>query len=207
MDPVPNLDTFTSWLVEYGSISLFFLLALGIVALPIPEETLMIVAGAFMCNGTMNIPQTMIAAYLGSICGITLSYVLGRTVGVFFIHKYGRWLGLTQKRLQAAHEWFEHYGKWSLTFGYFIPGIRHFTGLCAGVTNLKSHHFALFAYAGALLWVSVFLSIGYFFGNYWPQLFSFVDISIDWVTLGVFALILTAVAVAILLRMKDKNKR
>ncbi len=172
---MPNLDTFTLWLVNYGSISLFFLLALGIVALPIPEETLMVIAGALMSNGTLGLPSTIISAYLGSVCGISLSYTLGRTVGLFFIHKYGRWVGLTQKRLNKAHRWFEHFGKWSLLFGYFIPGIRHFTGFCAGATYLEVGHFALFAYSGALLWVTTFLSLGYFFGNYWPELLAYIS--------------------------------
>ncbi len=119
---MPNLDTFTLWLVNYGSISLFFLLALGIVALPIPEETLMVIAGALMSNGTLGLPSTIISAYLGSVCGISLSYTLGKTVGLFFIHKYGRWVGLTQKRLNKAHRWFEHFGKWSSPLWLFYPG-------------------------------------------------------------------------------------
>ncbi len=175
MDLIPDLNTFTIWLVNYGSLTLFFLLALGIVALPIPEETLMVAAGAFMSNGTLGIPSTIASAYLGSVCGISLSYALGRTVGAFFVHKYGRWMGLTEKRLNLAHQWFERFGKWSLVFGYFIPGVRHFTGFSAGATSLDARHFALFAYFGALIWVAVFLSVGYFSGNYWPQFSRFVQ--------------------------------
>ncbi len=204
MDPVPSLDTFTIWLVEYGAVSLFFLLALGIVALPIPEETLMVIAGAFMSNGSMNIPSIIVSAYLGSVCGITLSYVLGRTVGLFFIHKYGGWIGLTEARLQTAHRWFERYGKWSLTFGYFVPGVRHFTGLCAGATYLDARHFALFAYTGAFFWVTVFLSLGYFFGNYWPQLYNFVELSIDWMILGVLVLLIGALITALVTKFRRK---
>ena len=204
VDAVPTLDTFTIWLVEYGSISLFFLLALGIVALPIPEETLMVIAGAFMSKGTLSIPSTIVSAYLGSICGISLSYVLGRTVGLFFIHKYGSWIGLTEERLRGAHRWFERYGKWSLTFGYFVPGVRHFTGLCAGATYLKARHFALFAYTGAFLWVTIFLSLGYFFGNYWPQLFHFVEVSIDWIILVVLIMLIAALIAAWVMKVRHK---
>jgi membrane protein DedA with SNARE-associated domain len=49
--------------------------------------------------------------------------------------------------------------------GYFIPGVRHFTGFSSGMATLPFHHFALFAYSGALLWVTSFLTIGYFFGH------------------------------------------
>lgn len=163
---LPDIDTLTLLLTQYGSITLFILLALGIIALPVPEETLMVIAGIFMKQGDLKIPATLIAAYLGSMFGITVSYLIGRTAGFYLLHRYGGWLGITEARLQRAHEWFETYGKWTLTFGYFIPGVRHFTGLSAGVAELEYHYFALFAYGGALLWVTTFLGIGYFFGDY-----------------------------------------
>lgn len=165
MDFFPDLETFQHWLVNYGSIALFILLALGIVALPIPEETLMILAGTLMGSDILQIIPTIVAALAGSIFGITLSYILGRTLGIFFVHKYGGWVGIKEEHIQRVHNWFEKYGKWSLIIGYFIPGVRHFTGFIAGTTGLEYNHFALFAYSGALLWVTTFLSLGYFFGN------------------------------------------
>jgi membrane protein DedA with SNARE-associated domain len=54
-----------------------------------------------------------------------------------------------------------------LTFGYFVPGVRHLTAYAAGVSYVQPRIFALFAYLGALLWASTFLSIGYFLGDRW----------------------------------------
>ncbi len=166
MDCAINNDIFTIWLIQYGGWALFFLLAIGIIALPVPEETLMVFTGIVMHSGNLPIPSTMLAAYAGSICGISMSYLLGRTAGVYCLQKYGSWVGLTEQRLEKAHTWFEHYGKWTLLIGYFIPGVRHFTGLSAGTTNLEYKQFAIYAYTGAIIWVSTFLSIGYFFGSY-----------------------------------------
>lgn len=171
MEYLPDMENFSNWLLQYGGFALFGLLALGIVALPIPEETLMVVAGALMYHEKLTIPSTLMGAYLGSMCGITLSYILGRTAGHYLTHRYGRFLGLTEKRLKKAHDWFEKYGRWSLVVGYFIPGIRHFTGLVAGTTDLEWEYFTVFAYTGALIWVSTFLSIGYFFNEYCLTLF------------------------------------
>lgn len=165
METLMDNETLSFWLIHYGSFALFLLLALGIIALPIPEETLMVLAGILMHKGLLQIPPTVMATYAGSICGISISYVLGRTLGNYFIHKYGSWIGLTEQRLQQAHSWFERFGKWSLLIGYFIPGVRHFTGFSAGVTNLEYKQFAIFAYIGAILWGTLFLSVGYFFGN------------------------------------------
>lgn len=177
MDYLPDYETLSQWLLNYGSIAIFVLLALGIIALPVPEETLMVFTGAAMANNTLPVGNTVIAAYLGSVTGITMSYFLGRTAGYYFIHRYGSWLGLTETKLEKAHQWFERFGKWSLFIGYFIPGVRHFTGLCAGATELDFRTFALFAYLGALFWVSTFLSIGYFYCEYCFSFFEHLELS------------------------------
>jgi membrane protein DedA with SNARE-associated domain len=175
MQDIFDIETMSYWLVNYGSITLFILLALGIIALPIPEETLLTITGIFLYKGLLNLPITFLAALSGSICGITVSYLIGYNIGHHVLHKYGKWVGLTELRLQKAHLWFEKYGKWTLFIGYFIPGIRHLSGITAGLTELEYRHFALFAYSGALFWVSTFLSIGYFFGEYWMSILYFFE--------------------------------
>jgi membrane protein DedA with SNARE-associated domain len=179
MDYLPEKEALTYWLINYGGFALFGLLALGIIALPVPEETLMVVAGILIDNGQLHIIPTFIAAYAGSVCGITVSYLLGKTAGHYFLEKYGSWVGMTPEKYQKVHNWFERYGKWSLLYGYFIPGVRHFTGFSAGMAELEYKHFAIFAYTGALIWVTTFLSIGYIFGNYWLKLFEEIEISSD----------------------------
>jgi len=72
--------------------------------------------------------------------------------------------------LPQAHRWFERLGKWTLTFGYFIAGVRHFTALVAGTTNLGFGTFALYAWPGGCVWVACFLGIGYYVGEGWEQI-------------------------------------
>lgn len=187
MDCLVNNETLVHLLLEYGSLVLFILLVLGIIALPIPEETLLVFAGALMAKGILNIPSTIFAAGAGSLCGITISYLCGVTGGSYLVHKYGSWVGITLKRLEQAKEWFNRFGKWSLFIGYFIPGVRHFTGFTAGTAGVEYHHFALFAYSGAIVWISTFLSIGYFFGDI---CFSFLE-EIDFKTVMIFGTLAT----------------
>lgn len=179
MDALADNSTLQIWLTQYGSLALFFLLTIGILALPVPEETLMVIAGVLMHHGELKIPHTIIAALMGSLCGITSSYILGRTAGHYLINRYGKWIGIGQTQIDKAHAWFERFGKWTLFIGYFIPGIRHFTGFSAGMTYLSYREFALFAYSGAVVWVTTFLSIGYFFGSYWFSVFEKIEIRID----------------------------
>ena len=174
MEYLPTQETLNFWLTQYGGFALFGLLALEIIALPIPGEPLMILAGVLLFKGELSILPTLIAAYAGSISGISVSYILGRTTGTTLLKKYGSRFGLTEKKMERVHDWFAHFGKWTLFIGYFIPGLRHFTGICAGISSLEFRDFAIFAYAGAFIWVSTFLSIGYFFGNHWLSIFETV---------------------------------
>jgi membrane protein DedA with SNARE-associated domain len=164
----------TVWLSHYGSFALFVLLGMGIFGLPVPEETLMVLAGILMNEGNLPLFQTIVAAYAGTLCGITVSYFLGRTAGVSIIKEYGKWMPMHSRHIQKTQTWFARFSKWTLLIGYLIPGLRHFTGIFAGSAAMQFKEFALFAYSGAFLWVSIFLSIGYFFGPYWLSLYAAV---------------------------------
>lgn len=179
MDFIPDKETLVFWLQNYGSFALFALLALGIIALPVPDETLMVLAGVLMYKGKISPVGTIVASYAGCIVGISMSYVLGRTAGKYLIERYGSFFGLTELKLFEVRQWYTRFGKWSLAFGYFIPGIRHFTGFFAGMAHLPFSLFALFAYTGAILWVSTFLAMGYFIHHYWASLLMNVEANVE----------------------------
>ena len=163
------MDAVFSWISQYGYAGLFILLLLGIVGLPIPDETLLMFCGYLIWRGRLQPLATFLAGFGGSLCGITLSYLLGRSFGYRVAARYGRLVRLTPQRLERVHDWFGRLGSWLLTAGYFIPGVRHFTALVAGMTKHPWPLFALFAYSGAAIWVTVFLSIGYVVGDRWEQ--------------------------------------
>jgi membrane protein DedA with SNARE-associated domain len=83
------------------------------------------------------------------------------------IHRYGKYIHITEEHIRKAHAWFDRVGHWGLTFGYFIPGVRHVSAFAAGMSAVTPAQFALFAYSGGFLWVSAFLSLGYFLGERW----------------------------------------
>jgi membrane protein DedA with SNARE-associated domain len=205
MDILPDTSLLSLWLTKYGSFVLFVMLSLGIIALPIPEETLMVIAGVLMNKGKLSIPLTILFAYAGTICGISMSYLIGKTAGNFLLQRYGGWIGITHEKLEKAHTWFERLGKWLLLVGYFIPGIRHLTGFSAGTTYMKFSHFALYAYSGAIIWVSLFLAMGYFVGTYCLTLYDQLE-NIDLVFIAFAFIVLIALAYFIRWRIKKSNK-
>ena len=156
-----------AWITQYGDAALFALLVLGIVGLPIPDETLLTFAGALVRKGHLRFVPTLGAAWLGSMVGITLSYALGRSVGVALLVRYGHFVHLDSGRIERVTRWFDRTGKWALTFGYFVPGIRHVTAIVAGSSRVAFSEFAAFSYAGALIWTLSFLLLGYYVGDRW----------------------------------------
>ena len=163
------LNSALNWLMQYGYASLCGLLLLGIVGLPVPDETLLVFSGYLISRGHFHPIITFVAAMLGSVGGISLSYGIGHTLGHGAVLRYGKYVHLTSQRLELVHRWFSKVGEWVLAFGYFIPGVRHFTALIAGASRLEFSRFARFAYAGAVVWVSFFLTLGYLVGENWQR--------------------------------------
>lgn len=159
--------TLLHWICRYGYEAIFFLLMFGIIGLPIPDEVLLTFSGYLVLKGQLALAPTIASAFLGSICGISVSYSIGRTGGSFLVRKYGSRLHVTQEKIDRVHEWLEHTGKWGLFIGYFIPGVRHLTALVAGTSRLRYPVFAAYAYAGGLFWSSTFISTGFFLGKEW----------------------------------------
>ena len=160
-------ETLLQWISQYGYEGIFFLLLLGIVGLPIPDETLMTFSGYLIFKGQLSPLPTAIAAFLGSICGISISYIIGRTGGALLVSRYGPWLHITQDKIDRVHKWLEHTGRWGIFFGYFVPGVRHITAIVAGTTRLRYPVFAAFAYTGGLFWCASFITAGFFLGKQW----------------------------------------
>ena len=154
-----------AWIAHYGAVALFGLLALGVVGLPVPNETLLTLAGAMVRNGELALIPTIAAACAGNVSGVTMSYLLGRFANKAFLHKY------FSKGIVELERWFERIGKWALAFGYFIPGVRHVTAIFAGSSEFPFGLFARYAYSGALLWTVLFLGLGYFIGAHLPSSF------------------------------------
>ena len=188
------------WLLRYGAPLLFFAQVFGIFGVPIPDELLLTVAGALVASGRLQLPSTVLAAFTGCLTGITLSYAVGRWVGLPVLHaRFARHRDV----LERAQNWFRRFGGWLLTFGYFIPGVRHVTAIAAGSGCLEYRRFAVFAYTGGIIWCSVFLAIGYFAGDRWPAVVAAVRTH----TVRIAVIAGSALAVYVILRVAAQRRR
>jgi len=161
------MEIVLNWITHYGYFGMFALLVLGIVGLPVPDEAMLTFAGYLVFKGQLKLAPTLAAGFLGSVCGITLSYILGRATGYLLIEKYGPKLHIKMERVHMVHDWFHRLGRFTLTIGYYVPGVRHLTAYVAGASELEYPIFAIFAYAGAAMWSASFITLGYFLGDHW----------------------------------------
>jgi membrane protein DedA with SNARE-associated domain len=160
-------------ITKYSYYEIFIALGLGILGLPIPDETLMAYAGFLVFQRKLNYLYTIMVAFMGTSCGITVGYVLGRTFGNPFIKRYANKMRVNPDDIQNAMIFYNRYGKFALFIGYFIPGARHFTAIFAGTSLLPYLTFALFAYTGGFLWTTTLVSLGYFLGEKWHHVYMY----------------------------------
>lgn len=161
------MDGVLAWVAAHGYGALYLLLALGVVGLPIPDETLLVFTGYLIFRGSLHPAGAFAAAVAGAWTGISGSYFLGRTLGAGAVHRYGKYVHFTEARLANVHRWFEKAGHWTLVFGYYIIGVRHLTAVVAGMSKLEYPTFITYAWTGGAVWVATFLTLGYFLGEDW----------------------------------------
>jgi membrane protein DedA with SNARE-associated domain len=174
------------WLSQYGYPAIFFLLIGGIVGFPVPDQLLLVLSGYLILTKSLSAAPTLFAAVLGSICGITLSYIIGRCSGSYLAKTR-----FAAGRLETARDYFERFGSWTLVFGYFVPGVRNLIGFTSGMMRLKPRAFAPCAYTGAVVSSLTCVGLGYFLGS-----------QASWVlaSVGRFALLPIAVAAIFFIR-------
>ncbi len=162
-------QTIIHWITLHGYGVIFIVLALGIFGLPFPNELILASLGYLIFKGRLDPLPTVISAFFGSLCGMMLSYALGRTFGLYVVYKFGRFVHVTAEQISRMHDWFEHSGKWAVLFGYFLPGVRHLTAFVAGTSKMTFWEFAAFSSAGGFLWLSSFIIAGYFLEERWSR--------------------------------------
>jgi membrane protein DedA with SNARE-associated domain len=156
---------------SYGyAIVVVLVLAEG-VGLPLPGETALITAAAVAAQShRLTIIGVIIASFVGAAGGGVGGYWIGKTGGLQFLTKHGRFLGITPRRIKRARTFFTEHGPKAVFFARFIAILRMFAGLLAGVTKMRFGVFLVWNALGALVWSILFGVLGYVFGNNLPRL-------------------------------------
>ena len=180
MDPNWLLDQFggafywISLLIVFIECGLFFPF--------LPGDTLLFALGLFLNSGRIDIfgtpPLVELviafvlltgAAFLGNVVG----YEIGRAIGPPLYQRNGRIL--KKKYFDQTHAFFDRHGNKALVIGRFVPFVRTFITVVAGVTRMERRRFFLWSFVGAVLWVGSILLLGFTLGQAFPSLGANID--------------------------------
>jgi membrane-associated protein len=176
MDPAYLLE-------QYGAA--FFWIAIAIVFIEcgllfpiLPGDSLLFAVGLFIATGQIHvnlfvaIVALCIAAFLGNVVG----YEIGRAIGTPLYHRDGRIL--KKKYFDETTAFFDKHGNKALVIGRFVPIVRTFITVVAGVSRMERRRFFTWSAVGAVLWVTTLTLLGYFLGSTFPWLSDKLEVAV-----------------------------
>lgn len=154
--------------ISSGGIAAVFLLMVAESAcVPIPSEVIMLFAGVLAATGRLSLVGVIVAGVLGNLVGSLIAWGVGWAGGRPALHRWGRYVWLSDAELDRAEGWFDRHGEGAVFFGRLLPVVRTFISLPAGVARMAPVRFAVFTLAGCIPWTAALGIAGYELGNSW----------------------------------------
>ena len=163
-------DWYLSTLAQGGYGLIAGLMALESTFVPIPSEVI-IPPAAYLAHtqGQFSFLGVVLAGTAGSWVGASVMYWGARLLGRPVIARFGRYVGLSQAKIELAERWCAHYGPPGVFFSRLLPVIRHLIGIPTGILRMDFRWYALATLAGSLLWCGVLAWLGRTVGQH-PEL-------------------------------------
>ncbi|MEH0424220.1 DedA family protein [Streptomyces sp. B21-083] len=162
LDPDYLLDQFGIW----GLLLIVFAESGLLIGFFLPGDSLLFTAGLLITAGTLDFPLWGAVALicLAAVLGDQAGYMFGKKVGPSLFNRPDSRL-FKQENVTKAHEFFEKYGPKSLVLARFVPIVRTFTPIIAGVSGMKYRSFLTFNVIGGVLWGAGVTLLGSWLGN------------------------------------------
>jgi len=195
-----SLQLIEQYMLAYGYWAVFFGVMLENAGVPVPGETILLIAGYFASTGKFHLGLVMLIAATGAVIGDNIGFAIGHHFGRNVLLRVGRFFFLTPKRLAHMENYFERHGNKTILVARFITGLRVFAALLAGASKMPWRVFIVFNMAGAVLWSVVISTLGYLFGQSLPLL-------IKWVGRSGTILLISAIVVGIVVWRVRKHRK
>jgi len=146
---------------EFGYAAVVGLVLIEDFGVPVPGETVLILASVYAGTGRLNIVLVALLGFIGAVLGDNIGFAVGHFGGRRLVDRYGRYIFLTPERVERATALLERHGGKVIVVARFIEGLRQANGIIAGTSGMHWARFLAFNALGAALWVGVWTSIGY----------------------------------------------
>lgn len=152
-----------------GYLGVFIALFLEAVGVPFPSETILITTGIEMTRGVFSFLPLWLAGAFGNILGSNLAYLVGRFLGRVVILRYGRRVGITERRLLTVERQLDRYQIPFVFITKFIAFVRIVVPYLAGINKMRYGLFTLVNTLSALAWSCFFILIGRTLEDVWHR--------------------------------------
>jgi membrane-associated protein len=159
----------------YGLIAIVFAETGLLVGFFLPGDSLLITAGLFAARGDLDITMLLVALIPAAIVGNATGYFIGHRTGMALYSRRDSLL-FRREHLRITHEYYERHGGKTIVLAQFIPILRTFAPVVAGVAAMGYRHFATYNVVGAILWVGSMTMAGYGLGTAIPNIESRIHI-------------------------------
>jgi membrane protein DedA with SNARE-associated domain len=159
------INSLLNTLNAMGYPGIFALMAMESSVIPVPSELVMPPAGYLAHQGQMNIWVVILMGTFGSLVGAYANYFVSRWLGRPLVLKYGKYVGINEKKFAKVENFFLKHGEISTFIGRLLPVIRHLISIPAGIARMNHLRFSLYTLAGAGIWCTILTWIGYFIGK------------------------------------------
>jgi membrane protein DedA with SNARE-associated domain len=158
-------------LVHYGYWAVAALLLLEGAGLPLPGETILLLASFLAYSDhELQLPWVIVVGTVASALGGEIGFALGQRGGRPLIERYRHVFSIRSETVERGDRLFERYGAAAVFLGRFLFGMRVLASLLAGALHMPWRKFVLFNFLGAAVWVSAICGAGYLFGGHWGRL-------------------------------------
>ncbi len=193
------------FLTDYGYFAVFVLMFVeeAGLPLPLPNEVALMYVGYLAYQGKIDANLAALVATLGAAAGSALLYTLARRGGRPLIHRYGRFIHVTDKRIDQAERAVARWGAISIPIARLTPGLRIATTIVAGVLNVHYRVVIVSVVGVSLVWSYFWVHLGLFLGDRWEEGARTFERAGRWGLVGVVIIVALVLLVRWLLRRRQ----
>ena len=150
---------------HWGYAAIFVVVVLGNVGLPVPEETILALAGYLVWRGKLRLSLVLVVGIVSAVVGDNIGYWLGREVGRPLIYRYARIKRISDRVMPPAERFFHKHGGKAVFFARFFGGVRVTGAWMAGITRMSWWTFLLWNALGGIVWAAVVGLVSFYAGK------------------------------------------